>query len=191
MKNVFIIHSYNGNTEHSFAPSIEKLCKNNNIDYYFPRFPTGSNANYESWEEVLNEYRKKGILNDKSIVIAHSLGAHFIPKYLVKNNVIINTYISVAGFVDYNYNGNLKKIVDIFQPTSNEFEKCKNLVKNRYSIYSDNDIISDTDKLEKYANMLSAHKIVINGAGHFGPKSGITEIEDINNIIIGHRKIHS
>jgi len=39
--------------------------------------------------------------------------------------------------------------------------------------------------------MLSAHKIVINVAGRFGPKSGITEIEDINNIIIGHRKTHS
>ena len=36
-----------------------------------------------------------------------------------------------------------------------------------------------SDKLENYANMLSAHKIVINGSGHFGPKSGITEIKQI------------
>ena len=184
-KNVFIIHSYNGNTEHSFAPGIEKLCEDSNIDCYFPRFPIGSNANYDKWEQILNEYIKKGTLNEESIVIAHSLGAHFIPKYLVKNNIRINTYISVAGFVDYNYNGNLKNIVDMFQPTSSELEKCKNLVENRYSIYSDNDNISSVDKLENYANMLSAHKIIINGAGHFGPKSGITEIKQINEIILG------
>lgn len=31
MKNVFLVHSYNGDTKYSFAPSIEKLCKYNNI----------------------------------------------------------------------------------------------------------------------------------------------------------------
>ena len=49
MKNLFIIHSYNGDTEYSFAPSVEKLCKENNIDYYFPKFPIRSVATYECW----------------------------------------------------------------------------------------------------------------------------------------------
>ena len=74
MKNVFIIHSYNGDTEYSFAPSIEKLCTENNIDYYFPKFPIRSEATYESWENILNDYKIKKILNEKSIIICHSLG---------------------------------------------------------------------------------------------------------------------
>lgn len=51
MKNVFIIHSYSGDTEYSFAPSVMKLCKDNNIDYYFPKFPIRNEATYEEWEK--------------------------------------------------------------------------------------------------------------------------------------------
>lgn len=57
MKNVFIIHSYNGDTEYSFAPSVEKLCKENNIDYYFPKFPIRSEATYEGWENILKRFQ--------------------------------------------------------------------------------------------------------------------------------------
>lgn len=127
MKNVFIIHSYNGDTEYSFAPSVEKLCKENNIAYYFPKFPIRSEATYESWENILKS----------------------------------------------------------FQPTDQEYNMCKMLIDNIYSIYSDNDEMNSIDKLEKYAEKLSANKIFIKGAGHFNPKSNITEIEKINEIILG------
>ena len=185
MKNVFIIHSYNGDTAYSFAPSIEKLCKENNIDYYFPKFPIRSEATYESWENILNDYKEKGILNSESIVVSHSLGTQFIPKYLARNNVKIGTYISVAGFIDYKGREDLEKILIRFKPTDEEFNKYKTLVNNIYSIYSDNDEINSIDKLEEYANKLSANKILIKGAGHFNPKSNITEIEKINEIILG------
>ena len=92
MKNVIIIHSYNGDTEKSFAPSIKEVCRENDIDYYFPNFPIRSEATYESWEEVLDEYRDKGILNSDSIVISHSLGTQFIIKYLAKHNINIDNH---------------------------------------------------------------------------------------------------
>ena len=185
MKNVFIIHSYNGDTAYSFAPSIKNLCKENNIDYYFPEFPIRSEATYESWENILNDYKEKGILNNESIVVSHSLGTQFIIKYLVKNKVKINTYISVAGFINYKGREDLEKILIRFKPTDEEFNKYKTLVNNIYSIYSDNDEINSIDKLEEYANKLSANKILIKGAGHFNPKSGITQIEEIDKIILG------
>ncbi|HJJ18730.1 MAG TPA: alpha/beta hydrolase [Clostridiaceae bacterium] len=185
MKNVFIIHSYNGDTEYSFAPSVEKLCKENNIDYYFPKFPIRSEATYEGWENILNSYKEKGIFNNESIVISHSLGTQFIPKYLAKNNTKISKYISVAGFVNYKGREDLENILKRFQPTDNEFKKCQTLVDNIYSIYSDNDEMNSVDKLEGYAEKLSANKMFIKGAGHFNLKAGITEIEEINKIILG------
>lgn len=90
MKNVFIIHSYSGDTEYSFAPSVMKLCKDNNIDYYFPKFPIRNEATYEEWEKILNYYKEENILNEHSIIIAHSLGTNFIPKYLSSNNFKID-----------------------------------------------------------------------------------------------------
>lgn len=182
MKNVFIIHSYNGDTEYSFAPSIEKLCDENKIEYYFPKFPIRSEATYESWEETLNNYKDKKLLNENSIVISHSLGTHFIPKYLARNNVKIDTYISVAGFLNYKGREDLENIVKKFLPTKEEFNRCKELVKNNYSIYSDNDEMNSIKNLKDYADMLSSNKILIKGAGHFNPKSNVKEI---NRIILG------
>lgn len=186
MINVFVIHSYNGDTQYSFAPSIEKLCKENNIDYYFPKFPIRNEATYESWENILDKYKEKGILNNNSIVISHSLGTQFIPKYLARNNVQINTYISVAGFVNYKGREDLESIIEKFLPTDDEFNKCKTLVDNIHSIYSDNDEINVIKNLEDYADKLSANKILIKGAGHFNPKSNIKEIKEINNIILSN-----
>ncbi len=55
MKNVFLIHSVNGNTIDSFAGSIERFCKENNIEYYYSIFPLRAEASPESWEKVLDE----------------------------------------------------------------------------------------------------------------------------------------
>ena len=189
MKNVIIIHSYNGDTKESFAPSIERTCRENDIDYYFLRFPTRNEATYESWEKVLDEYRDKGILNEDSIIIAHSLGTQFIIKYLAKNNINIDTYISVAGFINFKGREDLERVLGPFAPTEEEFEKCKELITNRYSVYSDNDELNSIDKLKGYAEKLAAEEIIIEGAGHFNPKSEITEIESINDIIT-NKKLH-
>lgn len=188
MKNVIIIHSYNGDTENSFAPSIERTCRENDIDYYFLRFPTRSEATYESWGKVLEEYRDKGILNEDSIIIAHSLGTQFIIKYLAKNNISIDTYISVAGFVDFKGREDLERILIPFAPTDEEFFKCTELINNRYSVYSDNDELNGVEKLEGYADKLSAEKVLIEGAGHFNPKSGVKEIDEINMIITNKKR---
>lgn len=183
MKNVIIIHSYNGDTKDSFAPSIENICKENNIDYYFPKFPIRSEATYESWEKVMDEYKDNNIINSDSIIISHSLGTQFIIKYLARNNIYIDKYISVAGFVNFKGREDLENILKPFAPSDEEFEKCKELINNRYSVYSDNDELNTVDKLEGYANKLSAEKILIKGAGHFNPKSGVKKIEEINEII--------
>lgn len=184
MKNVFIIHSYNGDTEYSFAPSIKILCEKNNINYYFPKFPIIQEATYESWENVLNEYRTKRFLNENSIVISHSLGTLFIPKYLARNNIKIDTYVSVAGFLNYKGREDLENIMKRFFPSQEEFEKCQTLVNNIYSIYSDNDEMNPIKNLEDYADSLIAKKILIKNAGHFNPKSNIKEIKELNNIIL-------
>lgn len=184
MKNVFLIHSVNGNTIDSFAGSIERFCKENNIEYYYPIFPLRAEASPESWEKVLDEYRIKRLLNSESLVITHSIGTKFIPKYLAKYNINIDTFVSVAGFVDYvGRTDYLKDVTEIFEITDEEFSKCKELIKNRFAIYSDNDNNSSIEKCIKYADKLSANKILVEGAGHFTKKNGVTEIETLNAIM--------
>lgn len=179
MKNVILIHSYNADTFESFAPSIEKMCVENNIPYIAPKFPIRQEATFEGWEEIFN----KCDINEDSIIIAHSLGTQFIIKYLAKNSIKISTYISVAGFINYEGRKDLETILNRFKPSDIDFEKCKTLIKNKYSIYSDNDEVNEISKLENYANKLGAEKILLEGKGHFNPSSGVKCIDEVNRIL--------
>lgn len=184
MKNVFLIHSLNGNTIDSFAPSVEKFCKENNLDYYYPEFPIRAEASPESWEKILDTYVKNGTLNQESMIITHSIGTKCIPKYLAKNNLRIDTFVSVAGFVDYiGRTDYLKDVNEIFKISDEEFYTAQNLIKTRYALYSDNDNNSPIEKCEKYANKLNATKVLVKGAGHFTCEDGIFEIDELNKIL--------
>ncbi|MCI9063436.1 MAG: hypothetical protein HFJ17_02380 [Clostridia bacterium] len=183
MKNVFVIHSYNGDTIDSFASSIEKLCIENDVDYYFPSFPIRNDATFESWEEVLNQYKEKNLLNEDSIIISHSLGCLFIPKYLAKYNFKVHTFISVAGALNYSGKKSLEDVIKRFMPSKKDFSKCQDLVSNICSFYSDNDELNSIANLELYANSLNANKYLIRGAGHFNPKSNVRNIKELNDIL--------
>lgn len=189
MKNVFLIHSVNGNTIDSFAPSVEKFCKENNLDYYYPKFPIRAEASPESWGKILNEYVENGTLNQESMVITHSIGTKFIPKFLVMNNLRIDTFVSVAGFVDYvGRTDYLKDVSEIFRISDEEFDIAQSLIKKRYALYSDNDNNSPIEKCEKYADKLNANKVFVKGAGHFTSEDGISEIHELNTILEEYAK---
>ena len=57
------------------------------------------------------------------------------------------------------------------------------LMQNRYAIYSDNDHMNSQDKMEKYADVFNAEKILIKGAGHFNPQSEYKDVKEIFEII--------
>lgn len=184
-RNLFIIHSLNGNTKDSFAGSIQELCFNNDIDYYYLEFPTGENANYEDWEKILDQYYNKGLINQNTIIIGHSLGADFTPIYLTRKGVSIYAFISVAGFLVYD--GDHPQILSTkkkFNLSASILNQAKDLITYRYSIYSDNDPISSVDRLKEYASALDSTLILVSGGGHFGPKSNISEIKELNEIIL-------
>ena len=187
MQSLFIIHSFNGNTKNSFGPYLVDKCTSLGLNVIFPDFPTGEDANYHDWSKILDNYLLDGTLNDNSIIIAHSLGAHFIPKYIAEKNVKIKVYISCAGFINKTHKENtFDKIMNDFLPTELQIEKDILLMKYRYAIYSNNDPISSLKELEYYANKFKAEKIFIPNIGHLGPKSGITELPEALEIISKH-----
>lgn len=87
MTNIFIIHSYNGDTKESFGPYLVDKLTEIGINVIFPSFPIKEEATYEKWSEIMDQYLLNGYLNKETIIIAHSLGTHFIPKYLADNNL--------------------------------------------------------------------------------------------------------
>ena len=184
MKNIVLIHGYNG------VPKVynwieEELSKNqeyNNI--IIPKFPVAEGVIYENWKTIMDKY--KGYLEKNTIVVAHSIGNEFLIKYLNENNINIGLYISLAGFAEYFYTENkadLNRAVNEFLVTNEEKNKIKQLAKIRYAIYSDNDHIVPFEVLKKYVEDIEAIPQFITGIGHMGKKSGIEKIQEILDII--------
>ncbi len=184
MTNLFIIHSYNGDTKESFGPYIKEHAEKLGIKVFFPNFPIREQAKYSNWCAVMDEYLINGELNSESIIVAHSLGTHFIPKYLSDRNVPINLYISCAGFLnDHSGKVNLQEIIKDFKPNDEQIDKFISLVNNRFSIYSNDDHMNPQEELENYADRFSASKVFIPNIGHMGARSGITELPEVLEII--------
>ncbi len=179
--NIFVIHSYNGDTADSFAPSVKDFAEKHGLQYIFPDFPIRKEATYRSWSEVMDTYRSD--ITEDTIIIAHSLGTLFVPKYIAQNSLRIRAYISVAGYMNYEGRKDLEEIMTCFYPSEEEFRKCHELIRERRSLYSDHDRMNDRSKLVHYAQLLDAVQTEIPGAGHFDPQSGIRSIPELEEIL--------
>lgn len=181
--NLFIIHSYNADTKESFGPYIVEKAKELNINVIFPDFPIRSEASYKKWSKIMDKYLENGDLDSNSMIIAHSLGTHFVPRYIAENNISIRLYISCAGFInDHSGREDLKLIVNDFTPSDEQIDKAIKLMDNRYSIYSNDDHMNPQYELEYYAEKFNAEKIFIPNIKHMG-KSQIKELPQAIEII--------
>ena len=182
MKNIIMIHGYNG------IPKIYHWLKQElemkGYHVIMPEFPAKEGVVYNIWSKILDHDKKE--FNSKTIVIAHSIGNEFIIKYLVENRINIDLYISLAGFgecFEWEDKPDLNRAVKEFLIDGKEIETFKNLVKNKYSIYSDNDHIVPFEILERYPRTIESNPVLIKGIGHMGKKSGLETIPEVLDII--------
>jgi len=184
MKNVFVIHGYNGDTTETFGPYIKKECEKRNLPCFFPTFPIREEATFENWAGKMDQFLNEQAFNEETIVIAHSLGTRFWPMYASLKHIKIHTFISIAGFLqDHSGREDLGKVVQRFAPTQNDFDNLIHLTQNRYAIYSDNDHLNPQEELERYAEKIQAQKVFIKGKGHFGRKSGVKQLPEVIKIM--------
>ncbi len=187
MKNIMLIHGFNG------IPKIfiyfKKQLEEKGYNVIIPEFPTRTDITIDSFFEIFDKY--KNYFNNELIVIAHSIGNAMFIKYISKNNFNVNLYISLAGFAkSFVTEGreDLNKVIKQRRISIEEKEKFINLVKNRYSIYSNNDHIVPFETLKEFSKFINSKDILIEGIGHMGKKSGLEElpqaIKIINDMIV-------
>lgn len=181
-KNVLLIHGFNG------IPKIfyyfQKELESQEYNVIIPNFPTREEINISKYFKVFDKYRD--IMNENLIVVAHSIGNPMFIKYICKNNIHIGLYISLAGFADSFYVEGKDVLNQVIRPLkiSNE-EKCKNvnLIKEKYSIYSDNDHIVPFKILKDYTSVVDSKPVFISGIGHMRKKIGLEELPEVIKII--------
>lgn len=184
MKTAFILHGFNGDTTYTFGPALKEFLESKNYSVIMPNFPIRSEASFEKWSNILDEYKSN--FNSETIVIAHSIGNPFFLKYIYKNNLKSDLYVSVAGFCDlFKVEGrdDLNSAFIDFAVGNNEINYLKNSVPHRFSLYSDNDHVIPFNVLESFIAKTNSIPVFIKGVGHMGNRDNISRLPQIEDII--------
>ncbi len=96
--NIVLLHGWGGNGDRGWFKSIKSYLKENNIDCLAPSFPNTENPVYQEWKD---HFEKEVLpkINEKTIILAHSLGGGFIQRYLTEEDLHIAELVLVAPTV--------------------------------------------------------------------------------------------
>jgi len=142
---------------------LEKLGEN--YEVLLPRMPNRTNAQYKEWKiwfERIIPFFQKG-----TILIGHSLGGIFLPKYLSENTIAktIKAVILVAAPFD---DGDSEYSLASFKLPSS-LKKFSKKIDKIYLIHSKDDSVVPFKNLEKYQKALpNAKPMIFYNREHFG-----------------------
>ncbi len=178
-ENYLLVHGSFGNPFVNWLPWLRRKIEENGRVVYTPDFPAGVGyQTYEHWERVLKCYLDFGLINENTVIFAHSIAPVFISKFLVQNKVHVKRCVFVCGF--NNYLG-----IDSEYDAVNEsmyFENLKDVKKycdQIICLYSDNDPYVRQDVEQDFADTVGTEKIMIPGGGHLNAESGYQEFVEL------------
>ena len=149
------------------------------MEVYTPDFPTGVGyQNYENWSKLLKTYVDANIINENTIIFAHSIAPIFICKFLVENKIRVKRLVLVCGF--NNYLG-IDKDYDTVNESMyfNNLSDIKNYCSDIVCFYSDNDPYVKYEAEKEFADTITDNHIMISGGGHLNSERGYTEFAEL------------
>ena len=97
--NYLLVHGSFGSPFVNFIPWLRKELEKDNLEVYTPDFPTGVGyQNYTNWSKLLKVYVDAGIINENTVIYAHSIAPIFICKFLVENKIKVKRLVFICGF---------------------------------------------------------------------------------------------
>ena len=177
--NYLLIHGSFGSPFSNWIPYLRKEIEKKNLEVYTPDFPTGVGyQNYENWSKLLKTYVDANIINENTIIFAHSIAPIFICKFLVENKIRVKRLVLVCGF--NNYLG-IDKDYDTVNESMyfNNLSDIKNYCSDIVCFYSDNDPYVKYEAEKGFADTITDNHIMISGGGHLNSESGYTEFAEL------------
>lgn len=183
--NIFVLHSLNGDTLKTWGQDVKSYATDKEFDCYLPEFPIREESSYEKFDEILSSYLETNKLNEKSIVIAHSIGNPYFLRFCREHQFVPKEYIAVAPGAVYKYpetrTDYIVKVKDQAYLTDKDFEYGKNL-KNVYMFYSDEDD-GNKEKFTRFEKDFNAKPIYLNGYNHFDGYHRIYKIPELIELL--------
>ena len=184
MKNIFIIHSLNGDTLEFWGQDIKQNFQNN-LKVFMPKFPIRAESSYQKFDAILSQYLETNELNKNSIVICHSIGNPYFLRFSREHNFVPYSYIAVAPGAVYNFpmtrNDYIVEVKKQAYLKQNDFDYAKNF-NQFYLIYSDEDD-GNTEKFTRFINDMNPTPIYLKGYNHFDGYHNIYKIPELVSLI--------
>lgn len=177
--NYLLLHGSFGSPFSNWIPYLREIIESYERDVYTPDFPTGVGfQNYENWSNLLKTYVSSGILNEDTIVFAHSIAPIFICKFLCENKIKVKRLVFVCGF--NNYLG-INEEYDTVNKSMyfDNLRDIKNYCDDIICFYSDNDPYVKFEAEKEFADNITEKQIVIPGGGNLNSESDYDEFEEL------------
>ena len=179
MNNYLLVHGSFGSPFVNWIPWLSSELENDGLIVFTPDFPTGVGyQNFDNWSRLLKTYIEAGIINENTIIYAHSIAPVFICKFLIENKIKVKRLVFVCGF--NNYLG----IDEEYDAVNNSMyldnlEDVKNFCDDIICYYSDNDPYVNYDAEKDFADKISTKQICIHNGGHLNSESNYTEFKEL------------
>ncbi len=179
MNNYLLIHGSFGSPFVNWFPYLRNEIEKRNLVVYTPDFPTGVGyQNYENWARVLEAYISSDIINENTVIFAHSIAPIFVCKFLVDHNIRVKRLVFVCGF--NNYFGVNEEFDEVNHTMYFEnLKDVKGLAEEIICFYSKNDPYVKYEAEKEFADTIATKQIVIDNGGHLNSESGYTEFKEL------------
>lgn len=181
--NYLIVHGSFGSPFVNWFPWLRSEIESRGLECYTPDFPTGvGKQNYENWSKLLKAYVDAGILNENTIVFAHSIAPIFVCKFLVENKIKVKRLVFVCGFNHYlGINEEYDAVNEsmYFDDLSDVKMYCNDIV----CFYTDNDPYVKQEAEKEFADTITDKQIMISEGGHLNAEFGYEEFKELLNYL--------
>ena len=177
--NYLILHGSFGSPFSNWIPWLRSELEKEELEVYTPDFPTGVGyQNYNNWAKVLESYVSAGLIDENTIIYAHSIAPIFICHFLVNHNIKVKKLVFVCGF--NNYLG-INEEYDEVNHTMyfNNLEDVKKFAKEIICFYSQNDPYVKYESEKEFANAIATKQILIKDGGHLNSESGYSKFKEL------------
>ena len=177
--NYLLVHGGFGSPFSNWLPWLRSQIEERERVVYTPDLPSGVGyQNYESWSKIMKCYVEDGIINENTVVFAHSIAPIFICKFLVDNQIHVKRCVFVCGFNNYfgiNEEYDAVNRSMYFDNLSDVKNYCNDIV----CFYSDNDPYVKYEVEKEFADTITENQIMISGGGHLNSESGYQKFMEL------------
>ena len=177
--NYFIIHGSFGSPFGNWFSWLYKTLEKEGKQAYVPQFPIGVGyQNYNNWSKLLKYYLDLGLINENTVIVAHSIAPVFVSKFLIEHKVKVKKLIFVCGF--NNYLGINEDYDAVNGPMYlDNLEDIKQYSNEIICIYSDNDPYVKFEVEKDFADKIATKQVIIENGGHINSETGYDTFEEI------------